>query len=238
MKKNEKNCHNCYNAKFGHDNHGNKYGTECMRTGMCFFASIHRGCKIAITDEDVEAARNEVEVSKEVFKITLEAYKKKADCYIAEWEAIMQRLVPEERSGMDKLAEYLLTPRCKKQGKPISADELKNSSAYKCALLEERIAMLERHYELELAGLQEKISMLEKANILLSVSDDQSRRELGKVAKALSGKWRLLEIGEQPQKGDQAFLLDNSNVRVWVEPDGFKGVPKEGSIPIRRKITL
>ena len=44
----------------------------------------------------------------------------------------------------------------------------------------------------ELDAANEKISMLEKANILLSLSDDRSRAELS----GAKGKYRLLETGE------------------------------------------
>lgn len=62
--------------------------------------------------------------------------------------------------------------------------------------------------------------------------------KISRMKKELSGKWRLLEPGEEPQKGDQAFLIDSNNVRVWVEPNGFKGIVKEETVPVRRKITI
>lgn len=149
---------------------------------------------------------------------------------------VWQNATPEERSGMDKLAEYLLTPRCKKQDKPSSVEGLKNSSTYKCALSEEREAMLERHYELELAGLQQKISMLEKANILTSCSDDKARRELGKVADDLYGKWRVLDKGEPYKEGDLHQIINpDSSEWEWDLLDDLAGDLHDGKdVAIRR----
>lgn len=61
----------------------------------------------------------------------------------------------------------------------------------------------------ELEAANEKISMLEKANILLSLSDDRGRAELDKISRELAkaksylkGKYRILETGEHSQDGD------------------------------------
>lgn len=67
---------------------------------------------------------------------------------------VYRNATPEERDRMAKLADYLLaSEQSSTKRQPCSADKLRRSSVYKCALPDDREAMLIRHYELELARI-------------------------------------------------------------------------------------
>lgn len=86
--------------------------------------------------------------------------------------------------------------------------------------------------------LQQEVALLKSKRKKDSGDIASLEIKISKMKKELSGKWRLLEVGEKPHKGDQAFLIDSNNVRIWVEPNGFKGIVKEETVPVRRKITI
>lgn len=86
--------------------------------------------------------------------------------------------------------------------------------------------------------LQQEVALLKSKRKKDSGEIASLKVKISRIKKEFSGKWQLLEVGDTPRKGDQAFLLDSNNVRCWVEPDGFTGIVKEGSIPVRRKITI
>lgn len=112
---------------------------------------------------------------------------------------VYQNATPEEKAGMNKLAEYLVAKEDeggKKQS--CSAAQLKDSSTYKCALPEERESMLIRHYELEIAKTKHLLNeATDKATcavscdfdhmIALSGVIDRKEREISKLKEANAG---------------------------------------------------
>lgn len=184
-----RNCSNCVLLV-------NEYGekqvhTYCLAGQGLSFSMIFRHC--CVSSEDIATAEQE-EYKRLFLENAYGVYDK-----------------PTRKQALDNILFFkagmsMLDDHRTENDNKCSADDLKNSSCYKCALPEEREAILTRHYELEIAKLKEQLV----TSVGLAGKAKENEEDISMDPQRANDEIGALEVCNKKLQGDNDELQGTS----------------------------